>query len=190
MLRSKPARFIALLAAPPALAFAMVACGDDGGGTSPTATLEVTNTPYYAATADFPPTVEGQPETYIENTPIPTPPVQGTVTASGLEIYELQAGTGAVAAPGSIAYINYTLWLKGGHQVDRNRLAPLRFRLVEGQTIPGLIEGISGMAVGGKRIVVIPPSLGFGDAGQGNVVPPNATLIYQLELVDLRQPAG
>jgi peptidylprolyl isomerase len=153
------------------------ACGD--GGTEADPTPEPTATFIHTGTRAF--------ETPLfENTPVPTPEAEATVTASGVEIYELTVGDGEEAQTGSIAYINYVLWVKDGNQIDRNRLEPIRFRLVEGQTLPGLIEGIIGMKVGGQRLVVIPPELAYGSEGAGRAIPPNATIVYQLDLVEVR----
>jgi len=110
---------------------------------------------------------------------------KGTTTASGLQYWELKKGTGAVAKPGMIVTVHYTGWLTDGKKfdssVDRNE--PLELRLGVNMVIRGWDEGIAGMKVGGKRQLRIPPSLGYGATGAGAAVPPNATLVFDVELL-------
>lgn len=167
------------------LAIAAVACGDSGGEQ----VVEPTGTPFYTCLDPYPTYPPGSELPTIENLPISTVTSQPTVTASGLQIYDEQVGTGDVVQAGGIAYINYTQWVKGGNECDRTRVGPVRYRLVKGQAIDGLIEGIDGMKVGGKRQLIIPPALGYGAAGSGNVIPPNATLVYDIELTSVSNPA-
>ena len=105
-------------------------------------------------------------------------------TASGLGIEELRVGTGVVAEPGRTVSVHYTGWLTDGREFDssRRRNELLSFRLGQGRVIAGWEEGVSGMKVGGRRKLVIPASLGYGDAGAGGVIPPGATLIFDVEL--------
>ena len=163
-----------------ALAGALVACG--GGSSEPVAP---TSTLFYTGTDVYPTSVPGNEVPTPENLPVPTLTTEPTVTASGLQIYDIQTGTGAVAQPDGIVYVNYTIWVQGGNEVDRNSLATVRYRLSKGQVLDGLIEGIPGMKVGGKRRLIIPPALAYGSSGSGNVIPPNATLIYDIELTDV-----
>lgn len=156
-----------------------IACGS---GSEPVIPIP-TRTPFYAGTNVFPTNVPGNDEPTPENFPVPTLTAEPTVTASGLQIYDVQVGDGAEAQTGGVVYITYTLWVQGGNQVDRTRTGPVRYRLTKGQVIDGLIEGIIGMKVGGNRRLIMPPALAYGSAGSGNVIPPNATLIYDIELV-------
>jgi len=105
-------------------------------------------------------------------------------TASGLGIEELRVGTGVVAEPGRTVSVHYTGWLTDGREFDssRRRNELLSFRLGQGRVIAGWEEGVSGTKVGGRRKLVIPASLGYGDAGAGGVIPPGATLIFDVEL--------
>jgi peptidylprolyl isomerase len=113
-------------------------------------------------------------------------------TASGLKIVDTKVGTGAEAKPGQTVSVHYTGWLdnagaKGGKfdsSVDRGE--PFEFPLGAGQVIRGWDEGVAGMKVGGKRTLIIPPALGYGENGAGGVIPPNATLIFDVELLGVK----
>ncbi len=101
-----------------------------------------------------------------------------------LEIEELVTGEGTAAGVGNQVTVEYTVWFDDGTQLDSSaESGPLNFVLGGGQIIPGLDEGIQGMQVGGKRLITIPPEFAFGAQGAGNVIPPNATLIFEVELV-------
>jgi len=167
-----------------ALAALLIACSSDNEPP-----VEPTAEPRYNCVEVIPTPLEEDLLPTIENLPIPTPEAQPTVTASGVQVFDVQVGSGEAAQAGGIVYVNYKLWVEGGHQCDANTVAPVRYRLVEGQVVNGLIEGIAGMQVGGKRIIVVPPELGYGAIGSGNVIPPDATLIYQIELTDVSNPA-
>jgi len=110
------------------------------------------------------------------------------VTPSGLKYLDLKIGEGAEAATGKIVAVHYVGWLKDGTKFDssRDRDRPFTFRLGAGDAIKGWDEGLVGMKVGGKRKLVIPPELGFGKQGVGSVVPPNAVLFYEFELLEVR----
>jgi peptidylprolyl isomerase len=149
-----------------------------------------TTTPFYTCVQSLPTFSEANPLPTIENVPVPTVNVQPTVTASGLKIFELQAGSGPAAEEGGVIYIKYTQWVQGGNECDSTHVGPVRYQLRKGQVIDGLVEGIKGMKVGEKRRLIIPPELAFGDTGSGNVIPPGATLIYDIELTDVSNPAS
>lgn len=112
-----------------------------------------------------------------------------TKTSSGLSYEDTQVGTGASPAKGQTCVMHYTGWLwengakgkKFDSSVDRGE--PFTFRLGGHQVIKGWDEGVAGMKVGGKRRLEIPPDLGYGARGAGGVIPPNATLIFDVELL-------
>ncbi len=110
---------------------------------------------------------------------------QPTTTASGLQYWDIVVGTGATAVPGKPVSVHYTGWLADGTKFDSSldRGQPFVFSLGEGQVIRGWDEGIAGMKVGGKRQLRIPPALGYGDRGANGVIPPHATLIFDVELL-------
>ena len=109
-------------------------------------------------------------------------------TASGLEYTEIEAGTGAQAVPGKMVKVHYTGKLPNGKVFDSSipRGEPIEFKLGAGRVIKGWDEGIALMKVGGKATLTIPPQLGYGERGAGGVIPPNATLIFDVELVDVK----
>jgi FKBP-type peptidyl-prolyl cis-trans isomerase len=107
-------------------------------------------------------------------------------TKSGLRYWDLKPGTGAEAKAGMAVRVHYVGRLEDGTVFDHSygRGEPLAFRLGAGMVIKGWDEGITGMKVGGQRKLVIPPSIAYGDAGAGGVIPPGATLVFQVALVD------
>ncbi len=115
-----------------------------------------------------------------------------TTTASGLQINDTVAGTGASPAKGQTCVMHYTGWLyndgvkgkKFDSSVDRGQ--PFEFKIGVGQVIGGWDEGVSTMKVGGKRTLIIPPALGYGARGAGGAIPPNATLIFDVELLAIK----
>ncbi len=109
-------------------------------------------------------------------------------TASGLEIQELKVGEGAEAKPGKTVDVHYTGWLLDGTKFDSSvdRGQPFSFRLGAGEVIQGWDEGVAGMKVGGKRKLRIPAALGYGARGAGGVIPANATLLFDVELLGVR----
>ncbi len=110
-----------------------------------------------------------------------------TTTASGLGIEELDVGTGEEATAGRTVVVHYTGWLESGEKFDssKDRDDPFSFLLGLGQVIAGWDEGVQGMKIGGSRKLTIPPQLGYGARGAGGVIPPNATLVFEVELLDL-----
>jgi hypothetical protein len=110
---------------------------------------------------------------------------QPTTTASGLQYWDNVVGTGATATPGSMVRVHYSGFLTTGAKFDssRDRGEPFSFPLGAGQVIKGWDEGVAGMKVGGQRQLRIPPNLGYGAAGAGGAIPPNATLIFDVELL-------
>ena len=113
-------------------------------------------------------------------------------TATGLQITDSTVGTGTSPKPGQICVMHYTGWLyEGGKKgkkfdssVDRNE--PFEFPIGQHRVIAGWDEGVATMKVGGKRTLIIPPALGYGARGAGGVIPPNATLIFDVELLDVK----
>jgi peptidylprolyl isomerase len=115
-----------------------------------------------------------------------------TTTASGLQYEDTEPGTGAAAAAGKTCVMHYTgwLWVNGakGSKFDSSldRGDPFSFGLGKGQVIKGWDEGVAGMKIGGKRTLLIPPGLGYGARGAGGVIPPNATLLFEVQLLEIR----
>ena len=113
-------------------------------------------------------------------------------TASGLQIEDTKVGTGATPQRGQTCVMHYTGWLyengakgkKFDSSVDRGE--PFDFPIGAGRVIKGWDEGVASMKVGGKRTLIIPPQLGYGARGAGGVIPPNATLIFDVELLSVR----
>jgi FKBP-type peptidyl-prolyl cis-trans isomerase FkpA len=113
-------------------------------------------------------------------------------TASGLQIADSKVGTGATPKPGQTCVMHYTGWLyengakgkKFDSSVDRGE--PFEFPIGQKRVIAGWDEGVASMKVGGKRTLIIPPTLGYGARGAGGVIPPNATLIFEVELLDVK----
>lgn len=114
------------------------------------------------------------------------------ILADGTRIIDDKVGGGAEAVPGRLVVVHYTGWLYEsggkGKQFDssRGRAEPFDFPLGAGMVIPGWDEGVAGMKVGGKRTLIIPAAAGYGDAGAGPDIPPGATLIFEIELLDVR----
>ena len=106
-------------------------------------------------------------------------------TASGLTYVDEVVGQGEVAVAGKTATVHYTGWLENGNKFDSSvdRGQPFSFRLGIGQVIKGWDEGVQGMKVGGKRKLTIPANLGYGARGAGGIIPPHATLIFDVELL-------
>lgn len=129
--------------------------------------------------------------------PSGTPPASQSkldAKGKGLQIIDVKVGTGAEAVKGKTAVVQYTGWLydpansQKGAKFDssRDRNEPFAFPLGGGQVIPGWDQGVQGMKVGGQRTLIIPPDMGYGARGAGGVIPPNATLIFDVELVQVK----
>jgi FKBP-type peptidyl-prolyl cis-trans isomerase FkpA len=110
---------------------------------------------------------------------------QEVTTASGLKYQDVKEGTGDVATAGKTVAVHYTGWLTDGKKFDssKDRGQPFEFPLGGGRVIRGWDEGVQGMKVGGVRRLTIPPELGYGARGAGGVIPPNATLVFEVELL-------
>ena len=115
-----------------------------------------------------------------------------TTTPSGLKIIDIKVGAGPSPKPGQACVMNYTGWLydngKKGAKFDSSldRSQPFSFPIGQHQVIAGWDEGVATMKVGGKRTLIIPPELGYGARGAGGVIPPNATLIFDVELLSVK----
>jgi peptidylprolyl isomerase len=117
---------------------------------------------------------------------------RSVTTSSGLQIIDTKIGTGAQPRAGQTVTVHYTGWLyvngakgkKFDSSVDRNE--PFQFPIAQGRVIRGWDEGVGSMKVGGKRTLIIPPQLGYGARGAGSDIPPNATLIFDVELLGVK----
>jgi len=157
-----------LLVIPPALAL-----GENGGGDIPpnsTLILEV----------ELMDRKEARKATKVDETKF-------TTTDSGLKYFDLKSGSGETPKSGQTVVVHYTGWLEDGTQFDSSvdRGETFQFVLGQGNVIPGWDEGVGSMKVGGIRQLIIPPDLGYGASGSGSVIPPNATLIFEVELIEI-----
>ncbi|MCB0193714.1 MAG: FKBP-type peptidyl-prolyl cis-trans isomerase [Anaerolineae bacterium] len=120
--------------------------------------------------------------------PMEVPEADYTTTDSGLKYYVIEEGTGASPESGQMAVVHYTGWLEDGTMFDSSlsRGRTFSFPVGVGQVIPGWDEGVASMKVGGKRQLVIPADLGYGENGAGDAIPPNSTLIFEVELIDIQ----
>ena len=109
------------------------------------------------------------------------------MTDSGLKYEDTIAGDGDIAAAGQNVSVHYTGWLTDGKKFDssKDRNEPFEFKLGAGQVIRGWDEGVQGMKIGGTRKLTIPPQLGYGARGAGGVIPANATLVFEVELLGI-----
>jgi FKBP-type peptidyl-prolyl cis-trans isomerase len=120
----------------------------------------------------------------------PAPEAKGEKTedVTKLKIEDIKKGTGATAEKDKLVTVHYTGWLTDGTKFDssKDRGEPFMFPLGAGQVIPGWDEGVQGMKVGGIRKLIIPPDMGYGDQGAGDTIPPGATLVFEVELLDVQ----
>lgn len=124
----------------------------------------------------------------MDNTEKQAPNEKEVTTASGLKYVEIAEGTGEMPAKGQTVSVHYTGTLESGKKFDssRDRNQAFEFQIGEGQVIKGWDEGLSTMKVGGRRKLIIPADLGYGARGAGGVIPPNATLIFDVELLGVK----
>jgi len=112
---------------------------------------------------------------------------RGSIDMSGLEIEDQIVGDGEEAVAGQTVEVHYTGWLTDGTKFDssHDRNETFSFKLGGGQVIAGWDQGVAGMKIGGARKLTIPPEMGYGERGAGGVIPPNATLVFKVELIGL-----
>ena len=161
-----PWGFLALVAGLGLVATVAAACGDDGEEASPTPAASGTQ----AAVGS------------------PAASEEATVTASGLQIIDLKVGSGALPQTGQTVVVHYTGWLADGTKFDSSvdRGQPFSFTIGTGQVIDGWDEGVATMKVGGKRRLIIPPDLGYGASGRPPIIPANAELTFDVELLEIK----
>ena len=117
----------------------------------------------------------------------PAPSTPAAPDATELKVEDLQPGNGAPAVAGQRVTVHYTGWLTDGTKFDSSVGGrPFTFRLGAGEVIPGWDQGVAGMRIGGRRKLIIPPQLGYGTAGAPGAIPPNATLLFEVELLDAK----
>lgn len=127
-------------------------------------------------------------ETLNENGQVITPTPTELTVSENLKIEDMVSGSGAEAVAGKLVKVNYRGTLEDGTEFDSSYAEgrePFEFTLGAGEVIPGWEQGIQGMKVGGKRKLTIPAELGYGESGYGNVIPANATLIFEVELLEV-----
>ncbi len=114
---------------------------------------------------------------------------------TALQMIDTKVGTGAEATAGRVVRVHYTGWLFDASKADqrgnkfdssKDRNEPFEFPLGGGQVIPGWDQGFAGMKVGGRRVLTVPPAMGYGARGAGGVIPPNATLVFEVELLEVK----
>ena len=132
---------------------------------------------------------QAQPSTPVEQGQTqPTAVVQPPGGGQQMKIEEMKQGTGKEATTGKTVSVHYTGWLASNNkEFDSSRArGPFQFQLGAGQVIQGWDKGVVGMKIGGKRKLVIPPEMAYGERGAGGVIPPNSTLVFEVELLDVK----
>jgi len=162
------------------LTVGLTACGSENTESSSTASssTESTAAPSSASASDAAPA----------GGPTPVADTAFTTSQSGLKIHDFRTGDGAEATEGDRVTVHYTGWLASDStkfDSSRDRGEPFQFNLGAGEVIQGWDQGVQGMNVGGTRQLVIPPDLGYGARGAGGAIPPNATLIFEVELLEV-----
>jgi len=158
------------------LAVGLVGCGSD----------DTESTPPDADTTTSRATEQAAPTESSADGPTPVADTAFTTADNGLRMYDFATGDGAEATEGSRVTVHYTGWLASDStkfDSSRDRGEPFQFNLGVGEVIQGWDQGVQGMQVGGTRQLVIPPDLGYGSRGAGGAIPPNATLIFEVELL-------
>ena len=168
-----------LLVAVIIVALAVILFITQGSDTSDTTTTSEQTAEETAAPAE-----ETAPEETAPSDPEPSDPP----STPQIGIEDLVVGTGSEAVAGKQVVVHYTGWLEDGTQFDSSldRGEPFEFGLGMGQVIVGWDQGVAGMLEGGQRRLTIPPEYGYGPAGAGGVIPPNATLIFEVELLEVK----
>lgn len=171
----------------------LVACGDKAA--APATEVKTAEVAASAAPAATAPAGSNAPAAAPSGESAPAVAVPVAAPAPGLQSTDVKAGEGAEAVAGKMVSVHYTGWLydekaadKHGEKFDssRDRGEPFEFPLGAGQVIQGWDQGVVGMKVGGQRTLVIPPELGYGANGAGGVIPPNATLMFDVELLGVQ----
>lgn len=173
--------------------FLVIVVAQLGGGQKTAIASQLSKTP--AAIATVAPTQPAIADVTNENTLIASNTMteetaggETVTTPSGLKYIDIKEGTGATPTRGQTVTVHYTGTLENGKKFDssRDRKRPFDFTIGVGQVIKGWDEGVGTMKVGGRRQLIIPPELGYGARGAGGVIPPNATLIFDVELLEVR----
>jgi FKBP-type peptidyl-prolyl cis-trans isomerase len=162
------------------LAFGLTACGSESTESSSTESSSTESSSTASSSTES--------TTAPSGGPTPVADTAFTTSQNGLKIYDFTTGDGAEATEGDRVTVHYTGWLASDStkfDSSRDRGEPFQFNLGAGEVIQGWDQGVQGMSVGGTRQLVIPPDLGYGARGAGGAIPPNATLIFEVELLEV-----